>query len=89
MSKRIETAAMVLARQRATEKTKDRATRRLNRHRRAVMTLARHRAIKEVKRDFKAQGVRLNDVPAKVIHILADAYLRFTAKGSWLRLRTP
>ncbi len=56
-------------------RAKDRATEKLNRHRWAVITLARHSAIKAVKADFRAQGRRLGDVSSKDIHILADEYL--------------
>ncbi len=59
MSKRIETAT----------------TQRLRRYRWAVIALARQRAIKAIKRQFKAQGVRLSEVSNRDIHILADAYL--------------
>ena len=52
----------------------DRSLQRLHRHRWAVITLARQSAIKAIKAQFQAQGVRLSEVPAKVIHILADAY---------------
>jgi len=52
----------------------ERALQRLHRHRWAVITLARQSAIKAIKAQFQAQGVRLSEVPAKVIHILADAY---------------
>jgi hypothetical protein len=72
MSKRIETAAMALARLRAKTAATEVA---MSRHRWAVNTLARQSAIKAIKRQFQAQGVRLSEVPTKVIHILADAYL--------------
>ena len=73
MSKRIETAAMVLERLRAKETAATEAA--MSRHNWAVNALARQSAIKEIKREFRAQGVRLTEVPNKVIHILADAYL--------------
>jgi hypothetical protein len=72
MSKRIETAATILARLRAKTAATDVA---MSRHHWAVMTLARQSAIKEIKRQFQAQGLRITEVPAKVILSLADAYL--------------
>jgi hypothetical protein len=41
-----------------------------------IVTLARHAAIKAVKRDIQAQGVRVASVEQRVIVAAASAYLR-------------
>jgi hypothetical protein len=40
-----------------------------------LCTLARQKAVKAIKRQLQARGIRLNDVTARDIHIWADAYL--------------
>ena len=40
-----------------------------------LCTLARQRAVNVIKRQLQAQGIRLNDVTVRDIHIWADAYL--------------
>jgi hypothetical protein len=40
-----------------------------------LCTLARQKAVKAVKHQLQARGIRLNDVAARDIHIWADAYL--------------
>jgi hypothetical protein len=47
---------------------------RVQRHRSAVITLAMQRAKKAVKDQLRARGVKLIEVKAKDIRILADAY---------------
>ena len=40
-----------------------------------LCTLARQKAIKAIKRQLQARGIRITDVTARDIHIWADAYL--------------
>lgn len=58
-----------------TNLSQNRATQRLLKYRLAVATLARQAAIKAVKRQLQAQGVKLYSLSAKDIRALADVYL--------------
>jgi hypothetical protein len=59
----------------STNLSQNRATQRILKHRlAAVITLARREATKAIKAQFRAQGVKLSEVPAKTIHTFANAY---------------
>jgi hypothetical protein len=46
----------------------------ITRYRSAVLVLAHQSARKAVKAQFRAQGIKLNDVSARTISIMADAW---------------
>ena len=58
-----------------TNLSQNRAAQRLLKHRLAVATLARQAAMKAVKRQLQAQGIKLHALSAKDIRVLADDYL--------------
>jgi hypothetical protein len=58
-----------------TNLSQNRATQRLLKHRLAVATLARQAAVKAVKRQLQAQGIKVHSLSAKDIRALADDYL--------------
>jgi hypothetical protein len=69
-------------------------TQRLLKHRLAVATLARREATKTIKAQFRAQGVKLSEVPAKTIHTFANAYFdvhheRLIAEGKQIVATSP
>ena len=46
----------------------------LRQHRACVLTLAHQSAVREIKRQLRAQGVRLHDVPVRELRIQAEVW---------------